>query len=141
MLGVLFAVLAASCWGFTAIFIRLGLQYMRPTTGTWVALLPGFVIVLTLAFIFNSDDILSLGYKAFLWFALAGFFNFALGRFLNAFSTSLVGVTKATPLFNTAPLFATIFAVIFLGESITFWVVIGTGTIITGVVLITSEQI
>jgi len=141
MIGIAFAVLAASCWGFTAVFIRLGLQYMRPTTGTWVALFPGFIILLILALIFNRDDIFSLGPEAFLWFALAGFFNFALGRFLNAFSTSLVGITRATPLFNTAPLFATILAIVFLGENITLWVIIGTGTVISGVVLITSEQL
>ncbi len=140
MLGVLFGVIAATCWGFSAVLVRFGLQYMRPTTGTWVALVPGFLLVMALAFIFNGDDIRSLTYVGLMWFAIAGFFNFALGRLLNTFSISLAGVARATPLFNTAPLFATIFAMIFLGETITLWLIIGTGTIVSGVILITSEQ-
>ena len=140
MLGVIFALLAATCWGFSAILVRLGLQHLRPTTGTWTSMIPGIIMVMTLALVFNLDDIRALAAGAFLWFALSGLFNFALGRVLNTVSIQLAGVAKATPLFSTAPLFATILAIIFLGETVNPWLVLGTGTIISGIVLITSEQ-
>ena len=141
MLGVLFGLLAATCWGFSAILVRLGLQYIRPTTGTWVSVIPGSIFVMALAVVFNWDDITSLAAIAFVWFALAGLFNFALGRFLNAVSIQRAGVARATPLFSTAPLFATILAIIFLGESVTPWLLLGTVTIVSGIALITSEQV
>ena len=141
MLGVVFALLAATCWGFSAILVRLGLQHLRPTTGTWVSMIPGILMVMTLALVFNLDDITTLAGVAFFWFALSGLFNFALGRFLNTLSIQLAGVARATPLFSTAPFFATILAVIFLGETITPWLVLGTMTIVSGIILITSEQV
>ena len=141
MLGVTFALLAATSWGFSAILVRLGVQSLRPTTGTWMSLIPGIILIMALAAIFNWDNIASLAAIAFFWFALSGLFNFALGRLLNATSIQLAGVARATPLFSTAPLFATILAIIFLGESITVWLLLGTLTIVAGIALITSDQV
>lgn len=140
MLGILFAVLAALCWGVSAIFVRLGVQSMRPATGTWLSLITGTVLVMTLAVAFNWREITALASIAFLWFALSGFFNFALGRLLNTTSIQLVGVARASPLFSIAPLFATALAIVFLGESITPWLLVGTLTVALGIGLITSEQ-
>ena len=94
-----------------------------------------------LALVFNRDAFPTLTVVAFLWFALSGLFNFALGRLFNTFSIQLAGVARATPLFSTAPLFATILAILFLGESVTPWLLLGTVTIVGGIVLITSEQV
>ena len=141
MLGIAFGLMAATCWGFSAILVRLGLQYIRPTTGTWLSLLPGCVLIMGLALVFNRDVFPTLTVVAFLWFALSGLFNFALGRLFNAVSIQMAGVARATPLFSTAPLFATILAVIFLGESVTPWLILGTVTIVCGIALITSEQV
>ena len=141
MLGVAFGLMAATCWGFSAILVRLGLQHLRPTTGTWTSLVPGGILVMSLAVVFNLDDITTLAAIAFFWFALGGLFAFALGRFLNAVSIQKAGVARATPLFSTAPLFATILAIIFLGETVTLWLLLGTVTIVTGIILITSEQL
>ena len=141
MLGIAFGLMAATCWGFSAILVRLGLQYIRPTTGTWLSLLPGCVLIMGLALVFNRDVFPTLTVVAFLWFALSGLFNFALGRLFNAVSIQMAGVARATPLFSTAPLFATILAVIFLGESVTPWLIVGTVTIVCGIALITSEQV
>ena len=141
MLGIAFGLMAATCWGFSAILVRLGLQHIRPTTGTWLSLLPGCVLIMGLALVFNRDVFPTLTVVAFLWFALSGLFNFALGRLFNAVSIQMAGVARATPLFSTAPLFATILAVIFLGESVTPWLIVGTVTIVCGIALITSEQV
>ena len=140
MFGILLALLAATCWGVSAVLVRLGLQYLRPTTGTWVSMVPGIILVMTLAVVFNAEHITALPAIAFLWFALSGLFNFALGRFLNTLSIQLSGVTRATPLFSTAPFFAMILAVIFLGETVTPWLFLGTTIIVSGIILITSEQ-
>ena len=141
MLGVLFALLAATCWGTSAVLVRLGVQSLRPTTGTWISLIPGILLVMTLALVFNLDDITTLAAIAFFWFALSGLFNFALGRLLNAVSIQLAGVARAAPLFSAAPLFATILAVIFLNESITVWLLLGTFAIVSGVAIITGEAV
>ena len=140
VIGIAFGLMAASCWGLSAVLIRLGLQDIRPTTGTWLSLLPGGIMVMCLAVAFNLSDIYELAAIAFLWFALGGLFNFAMGRYLNAVSIQSVGVARATPLFSTAPLFSTLLAIVFLGETLTPWLLLGTVTIVSGIILITSEQ-
>ena len=141
MVDIAFAVLAASCWGVSAILVRLGVESLRPTTGTWVSLIPGAILVMALALAFNLDEITTLAAFAFLWFALGGLLNFALGRLLNTISIQRVGVARATPLFSVAPLFATILAVVFLNETVTPWLLLGTVAIVSGVALITSEHV
>ena len=70
MVGILFGILAATCWGFSAVLVRFGLQYLRPTTGTWISLIPGVVLVMGLALVFNQDAFPELTVLAFVWFAL-----------------------------------------------------------------------
>lgn len=141
MIGILFAVLASVCWASSAVLVRLGVQTLRPTTGTWVSLIPGTILIMALALVFNLSDFATLTAAAFFWFALGGLFNFALGRFLNATSIQRVGVARAAPLFSAAPLFATSMAIIFLGETTSVGLVAGTVSIVAGVVVITSEGV
>lgn len=140
MLGICLALLASVCWGVSAILVRLGVESLRPSTGTWISLIPGVVVSMLLALILNLNDIRILVAGVILWFALSGLLNFALGRLLNTVSINLVGVSKAAPLFGTAPLFATILSVAFLGEKITPWLILGTLCVVAGISLITSEQ-
>ena len=140
MTGIVFGLAAATCWGISALLVRLGLQYIRPSTGTWISLIPGCFLITGLAAVFNIGSFMELPMIAIFWFALGGLFNFALGRFLNTNSIHMVGLAKATPLFSTAPLFATLLAIIVLGEKITPWLVLGTVTIVIGIILITSEE-
>ena len=140
MTGIVFGLAAATCWGISALLVRLGLQHMRPTTGTWISLIPGCFLITGLAVVFNIGSFMELPIIAIVWFALGGLFNFALGRFLNTSSIQMIGLAKATPLFSTAPLFATLMAITVLGENITPWLILGTVTIVIGIILITSEQ-
>ena len=139
--GILLAFGAASCLGVSAFLVRLGVHSINPLTGLWISLVSGLALVFGLAFAFNAEHFGQLSLIPILWFALNGLFNFAIGRMVNYLSIHLAGVTRATPIFSTAPLFATILAIMYLGESATIWLLIGTGTIVAGVALITSDGI
>ena len=132
--------LVALGFGGSAIFARIGLEHMRSTTGTLVSLIAGTIVIMVIAFILHSDDIFSLAGAAFLWFLLSGIINFPMGLLLNYTGVSLAGVSKATPLIGTAPLFATVFAVTVGGESITIPTLIGTLLIVGGGGLILSQR-
>jgi drug/metabolite transporter (DMT)-like permease len=98
------------------------------------------VVTLTLAFAFHSNEIVGLAGIAFLWFLLAGVVNFPLGRLLNFTGVSLVGVSKASPIVGSSPLFATILAVTIGGESISLPILAGTLSIVGGLGLILSQK-
>ena len=140
MLDIVFGLSAALGFGGSAVFARVGLQHMRATTGTLVSLIVGSVIILALAFSLHADEIMALTGVAFLWFLLSGLLNFPLGRLLNYTGVRMVGVSRATPLIGTAPLFATALAITIGGETINVPILLGTLLIVGGGVLILSQR-
>ena len=140
ILGPILAITAALCWGTGAVFARLGLQRIKSSTGVFISMLSSLIMVGSLALIINFDDIASLQIQEVLWFALIGITNYVIGRQCNYAGIKYVGVTKATPVFSSAPLFAMILALAFLGEHITVPIVVGTLAIVGGIGLLVSSK-
>ena len=139
-MAVFFALLAATLWAATSIFVRLGLRHMPSTVGTLVSLMVSFLVVFALALVLDSPVLFALPAVAFLWFAIHGVVNFLLGRLLNFTGVNLAGATRASPVIASSPLFAALFAVVFLDEHPTWIMVVGTVAIVVGVMLIVSER-
>ena len=140
MEGVVLGLSAALGFGGSAVFARLGLQYMRSTTGTLASLLVGTVIMLTLAFALHSKEILALGGVVLLWLLVSAIINFPLGRLLNYTGVRLVGVSRASPVVGASPLFALALAITIGGESINLPTLLGTFSIIGGLLLVLSQR-
>lgn len=140
MLGIVLAITAAFCWGTAAIFTRLGLQNIKVSTGTFISTLSSLLLIGLLALALNFDDVVHLSPAALLWFALIGIVNFVLGRQFNYAAIRYIGVTKASPLFAAAPLFAMFLALTFLGESVNVAIVIGTSVIMLGLYLVVTSE-
>ena len=140
MLGAALALSAALGFGASAVFARVGMQYVRPTTGTFISLLVGVAITFTLAVVFHFDDILALGGIAFAWFLLSGTLNFPLGRLLNFTSVGKLGVARAAPVVGASPLFAAILGVTVGGETMNLFIFGGTVAIIAGLALIVGQR-
>ena len=140
MLGAAMALTAAMGFGAAAVFARIGLQYMRPTTGAFVSLLIGIAITLTLALVFHFDDVFALSGIAFVWFLITGTLNFPLGRLLNFTSVNKIGVSRSAPIIGAAPLFSGILGVTIGGESMNLFIFTGTLVIIGGIALIVGQK-
>ena len=140
MLGVILGLSAAAGFGASAVFARLGLQYMRSTTGTLASLIIGTTITMALAFALHWEVIFALSGVAFLWFLLSGTINFPIGRLLNFTSVRLVGVSRSTPIVGSSPLFATVLAITIGGETINISILVGTISIIGGLTLILTQR-
>jgi len=140
MLGIVLAVTAAFCWGTGAIFARLGLQRIKPSTGVLISMVSSLVLVGSLSLIIDFDAMVSLSPSALLWFGLIGFVNYALGRQFNYLGIKYIGVSKATPIFASAPLFAMAIAVTFIGETVNVPIIIGTLGIVVGLVLLITGK-
>ena len=140
MTGIAFAITAAICWGIGAIFVRLGSQGMKTTTGTFISMMASIMLVCSLALILDRDAVLSLSPLALLWFSMIGLVSYVLGRGLNYTAIQYIGVSKATPMIASAPLFAVLIAVIFTGESINLPIIAGTLSIVIGLYLVITSQ-
>ena len=80
MLGIFLAITAGLGWGTAAVFARLGLQGIKPSTGTLVSLASSVTLVGSVALIVNFDTFASLTPKAILWFGLIGLVTYVIGR-------------------------------------------------------------
>ena len=140
MLGVVLGLSAALGFGVSAIFARLGLQYMRSTSATLVSLMIGTAITMALAFALRSSEIVDLSLIAFAWFLLLGLITFPLGRLMNYTGVSMAGVSRASPIVGASPLFATTLAVTVGGETLNLALLMGTISITAGLGFILSQR-
>ena len=140
MTGIVFSLLAASGFAATAVFARTALQRMSTPYGTLLSLFVSTVAAMIIAAVLHPDELLGIGLVALGWLFLVGFLNFPLGRMFNYTSVRMVGVSKASTVVATSPLFATILAVIILGERVSPITLLGTVAVIGGLALTLNQK-
>jgi len=141
MLGIVLAITAACCWSIGAILVRLGLQSgLRTSTGTFISAVSSLILLGALALILHFEDVTRLLPLALAWFGLIGVVNYVMGRQFNYLAINRIGVTKASPLFATAPLFSLVLAVVFLGETVNLPIIAGTLIIVGGLYLVVTSS-
>ena len=140
MTGIIFAILAAVGFATQAIFVRLGLQHMRATTGTLTTMIIGAAIMLLVSAIIHPSELSAITGGAILWLIAFAFLNFPVGRLLNYTGVQMVGPSRASTIIATSPLFTMIVAVSFTNETLNTPIVIGTIAIILGGGMIVSQR-
>ena len=125
--GIIFALIAAIGWGASAVLSRIALEKTDPRLATIVSLFFSSIIMFSLSLSTQFNEFEKLVVSDFLWFFSAGLTSFAAGRLLNYVGIKNIGVSKASPLFGTSPLFAALLAIIILNENPT--IMLGMGII------------
>ncbi len=135
---VYLAFLAAFCFAVSHILIRRALVSSNALTASVISLAISAVVAWILAVIFVP---LSRMVTPGLWyFIIGGIFAPGLGRTLNFVGIERIGVARAVPIVNSSPMFASIFAVVILGEAWPLQNVTGTSLVILGVVILSSVR-
>lgn len=128
---VLLALGAAFLFGVSTVTAKRGLMIVDPQTGSLVVI--GTVVLLYLIaapFWMHARDWFTVGF----WiFVLNGFIHPFLSMYLALEATARTGPTIAATFSSTTPLFATITAIAFLGETINIWISLGTLATVVGV--------
>ncbi|MFH1140148.1 MAG: EamA family transporter [Chloroflexota bacterium] len=140
LLAILLSLLAAVAWGASSIFVRLGLQHMRSTTGTVVSLASGVALVGLLTFALYRFEMFDLPASVYAWIILLGLINYPLGLLLNFKGVQLAGVGHTAPILAGAPLVAVTLGVALGDETITIPIALGIAAIVAGVVVVVSER-
>ena len=139
LMGILFALLSSVTFGSSAVFARVGLQYIGPLIGTLIAVFTSLIFVSMAVIAFDLDSLISVSFVAVLWFALLGILNFPLARNFLFLGLRAIGASRASAIGASSPLFALIFIVTILRESVTVPLIIGTFSVIGGLVLVLFE--
>jgi uncharacterized membrane protein len=135
---IYFSFQAALCFSIAHILIRRGLVQSNAMTGSFISLSMS-AAVLWLLFPFFAP-LSALWTPASLIFVVAGFFAPGIGRTLSYVGIEKIGVARSVPIANSSPIFASIFAVIFLAE---VWVpqnIVGTLLVISGTIVLSMAK-
>jgi uncharacterized membrane protein len=128
------ALFTAFGFGLNAVLVRKGLKDSNPATATLVVSAVQ-VTVLSMLLLVDPPEI---NWVALAYFAASGIMASTLGRTLNYLSINKLGVAVSTSLVGANPLFSTLFAFLFLNESVALTTVLGSIMVVVGIAVISG---
>jgi drug/metabolite transporter (DMT)-like permease len=140
-LGDVLILSAMPFWGLYAVLLKRRPRELDPPALLFSVAVAGVLMLAPLyavetAFIRAPDATLA-SVEAVLY---VGIFASVVGFFCWNYGASVVGPNRAGFMLHLLPGFGTLFAILFLGESLHLYHAIGIGTIIAGVLLATSAR-
>lgn len=137
-MDIYFSFLAALCFSIAHILIRRGLIESNAMTGSFISLsMSAVVLGCALPFFVPLSELLN---PAILIFVAAGIFAPGIGRTLSYVGIERIGVARSVPIINSSPIFASIFAVIWLAEAWVLQNIAGTLLVIVGIVILSMAK-
>jgi len=138
MVVLAFALSAAFFVGLTNVLIRKGLDSTSRSQAILVSLITsvGIFWILNIA----MDKLSLLLVPAAALFLFVGLLGPGVGRTFNIISLKRIGVSRTVPITGTAPFFATILAILLLGEEYSFYIFAGMALIIFGIFVLTRRK-
>lgn len=140
MLPVIMALVAAAGFASGGIFVRLAGRRVAVVTGTAVSVLASLALAAIPALALELRSLAAISVTGFLWIALLALVNYPLARTFNYAAIRRIGVGRASPLFSSSPLWATVLAMAFLGERPNAVMLAGTLAIVAGIILVVTER-
>ena len=137
-MSIYFALQAGFFFACSHVLIRRGLVNSNAVTASLISLSATAVISAVLALLMVPLE----GFvtPALWYFALAGIFAPGLGRTLTYVGIERIGVSRAVPVVNSSPLFASVLAIFILEEDWPLQNFLGTCLVICGVVILSRSQ-
>jgi len=140
LLGVLLSVIAAVGFAGQFLCIRLGTDTGTVSDAVMVVLLCNVLLVVPAVFVFHSPPYSELfTRRSVIAFTAAGLAGMVIARILMFTSIKRLGANITSPVIASNALFATVFAVIFLGERATVGQYIGILLIGVGIAVVSLE--
>jgi len=136
-LSMLKALLGAGLWGSTTLILKIVVRDVSPLdTITLRMIVLSVILLLMIAMSGRMVRLKRLKKTDVYMLGLAGVVALALGNFLLYTALKLVGLSVAAPLSSVAPLFTTLFAVVFLKERVSGGQLIGMMSIFIGTLIL-----
>lgn len=133
-MAIILGLLAAFCYASANIFAQRGLHRLPTPWGAWITLAVNSIFLWLCYFFFAPGAAILI--RANLIFVFIGLFVPGLARMLNFRGIQTMGSNVTSTVLNAAPMFATLLAVIFLGERPGLPVLCGMGLIVGGLMTI-----
>lgn len=135
---VLLALSAALSFTCADIFARKGLQYANHFVGATITLVGELLFFIPLIFLLGPS-FPEIG-AHYLWVMIGGLCNPGLFLIFFLIGIHRIGVARAAPIKGMSPIFAALFALIFLGEDPAWYHLMGVLFVVGGIVLLVSGK-
>jgi drug/metabolite transporter (DMT)-like permease len=141
-IGLIFALLSAVALALTTVFLRRGtFRTGESFTAVIISIFIGTIFSLCLVlFTADWDKLWSLSWQGFALLGTAGIIHFVLGRLLGYSCIRLIGANRGIIILRTQILYAVIFGILLLNESLTTFLVLGVLCLAGGVTLVSVEK-
>ena len=120
--------------------MRVGTQYVPPPAATFFTVLVGAVLITSIAFAVNFDEIKTLPLEVYGWVTAMGILAYCVARVLHNWALRMVGATRAVPMISLQPLMAFAIGFLILGERPNLLVTIGTPIVVGGILLVVMPR-
>ncbi len=130
------ALSAAASFGLAAIALKKGYRYSTPLASTLVVLAINMIVLWVVSALFVPTKLFFT--TAAVFFLAGGLLGQGIARAFRYVSIDRVGASKTYTIVGASPLFAAIFAIIFLGEKWTLPLFAGTFLVVAGIALISG---
>ncbi|MDD5069205.1 MAG: EamA family transporter [Candidatus Omnitrophica bacterium] len=128
------ALLTAFVWGVVPIFEKIGLKNVEPFAALFYRCLGVLLGVLVLlSFRVTSQQLKAVSFRSIMFLVSAGFLASFVAQVFFYQGLKIADVSKIVPIAGSFPLFAFVFGVCFLGETLTIAKVIGALMIVGGI--------
>jgi uncharacterized membrane protein len=139
-MAILFALLSSLFIGLNTIVIKKVLSKATPFCTATMLTFIGMVFFWILAFMTLPKGSIAINTKADIYFIVAGIFAPALVRLFFFTSMERIGVSISSSILATIPAFASILAILFLGEQLTLDMAAGIALIVVGVIIFERDK-
>ena len=116
--------------------MRVGTQHVAPPVATFYTVLVGAVLITSIAFAVNFDEIKTLPLEAYGWITLMGILAYCVARVLHNTAIRMVGAARSVPMISVQPLLAFVIGFFILKERPDLLVTIGTPIIVGGLLMV-----
>lgn len=132
------AVFAMVCWGIAPIFAKLGLANVNPLAALVVRTLvaAGLVTSYWIGSSGGMEPIRAIPFKAWVLIGIEAVLATIVGDLAYYFAVKYGEVSVVSIIMSSSPLVTVACAAFFLGESITFWKLIGAGYVLLGIIML-----
>ena len=141
--SILLSILCAMAWGTQSVFLKKAMREIPLSTAMLITLLINFLVLVFLVGIGGGQVLstfLDIPMLICLYFMLAGFFQYLLGRGLYYSSFRFIGVTQSSAITATYPIISVTFAVTVLGEKLSTLQFVGIGLTLSGVYVLLMKR-
>lgn len=137
ILGLCAAVIAAFCWAVAAALYKLGAETISSLTANLLRMIPVFGVLALVGLLLNVYPYsYSLTANELLLIVGSSIFAFVIGDWLYLLSLQHIGVSRATPITATYPLFVLVIQVIFLSEPLNILLLPAAISTFAGIILL-----